>query len=207
MMPSKLLEIEGKYHFLTERYDRVEGRKVHTQTLAAMNPDATSYEDLLSVTRMLDIPALEQSELFRRMAFNIFGGNVDDHIKNFSFMLDDDGKWHITPAYDLTFTVNLEGAFYENRHCLTILGKDENISVKDMLAFAKENNIRDAKNIIEEVASAFTHFYDYAQLCHVSDYWASRIEEHLSHLVPEQYAEAMTHYMPQSFLRIRHKEA
>lgn len=63
-----------------------------------------------------------------------------------------------TPAYDLTFTVNLEGVFYENRHSMTVGGKDEEFSVEDLLAFAKENNIRDAKIIIEEVASAFTHF-------------------------------------------------
>lgn len=103
-----------------------------------------------------------------------------------------------TPAYDLTFTVNLEGVFYENRHSMTVGGKDEEFSVEDLLAFAKENNIRDAKIIIEEVASAFTHFYELAMQCHVNDYWASRIEEYISHLVPEQYAEGMTHYLPTS---------
>lgn len=66
MMPSRLIQIEGKHHFLTERYDRINGEKIHTQTLAAMNPDATSYEDLFEVCRKLSIPASEQSELYRR---------------------------------------------------------------------------------------------------------------------------------------------
>ena len=78
MMPSRLIQIEGKHHFLTERYDRINGEKIHTQTLAAMNPDATSYEDLFEVCRKLNIPASEQSELYRRTVFNIMGGNVDD---------------------------------------------------------------------------------------------------------------------------------
>lgn len=123
MMPSRLIQIEGKHHFLTERYDRINGEKIHTQTLAAMNPDATSYEDLFEVCRKLNIPASEQSELYRRTVFNIMGGNVDDHIKNFSFLMERNGTWHITPAYDMTFTTNLDGAAYENAHSMSIAGK------------------------------------------------------------------------------------
>lgn len=195
MMPSRLLEIEHKHHFLTERYDRVEGKKIYTQTLAAMYPEAESYEDLFAVSRMLGVSLAEQQELFRRLVFNVFGGNVDDHNKNFSFMLVN-GTWQITPAYDMTFTVNLDGSFYENRHAMTLLGKDEDITKDDLLAFAKENDIRGAETVIDEVASAFTHFYDLAITHHVDDYWASRIEEYLSHLLPEGYAEKMQHHLP-----------
>ena len=196
MMPSRLLEIEGRYHFLTERYDRKRGKKIHTQTLAAMYPDATSYEDLFSVARMLAIPGKEMEELFRRLVFNAFGANVDDHIKNFSFLLGDEGLWHITPAYDLTFTVNLDGTGYENRHSMTILGKDDGLTEEDLLLFAKENNTRDARRIIDEVAQAFTHFYDIAMANHVGDYWTSRIEEYLSQRLPSEYADKMKHYLP-----------
>ncbi len=196
MMPSQLLQIEGEYHFLTERYDRKKGKKVHTQTLAAMCPDATSYEDLFSVARMLAIPGKEMEELYRRMVFSVFGANVDDHIKNFSFLLDDEGLWHITPAYDLTFTVNLDGTGYENRHSMTLLGKDEELTEEDLLLFAKENNIRDARRIIGEVAQAFTHFYDIAIANHIEDYWASRIEKYLSQGIPSEYADEMKHYLP-----------
>lgn len=195
MMPSRLLEIEHKYHFLTERYDRVDSKKIHTQTLAAMYPEAESYEDLFAVSRMLGISLAEQQELFRRLVFNVLGGNVDDHTKNFSFMLVD-GKWKITPAYDMIFTVNLDGSFYENRHTMTLLGKDDDITKDDLLAFAKENDIRGAEAITDEVASALTHFYDLATTHHVDDYWASRIEEYLSHLLPKEYAERMQHYLP-----------
>ena len=196
MMPSRLIEIEGKYHFLTERYDRINGEKVHTQTLAAMNPDATSYEDLFEVCRRLNIPASEQSELYRRMVFNVMGGNVDDHIKNFSFLMEKDGKWHITPAYDVTFTTNLDGAAYEDIHCMSIAGKNDEIVEDDLLQFAKLNGIKNAKKIIDEVGTAIGHFYDHASDLQIDDYWKNRIEQYLSSLVPLEIGEAMRHYLP-----------
>ena len=196
MMPSKLLAIDGKYHFLTERYDRIKGEKIHTQTLAAMNPDATSYEDLFEVCRKLNIPASEQSELFRRMVFNVMGGNVDDHTKNFSFLMQQNGIWHITPAYDITFTINLEGANYENVHAMSILGLNHEISEKDMIQFAKLNGIKNGEKIIHEVGSAISHFYDYATKLGIDEYWKDRIEKCLVQLVPPSIARIMCHHLP-----------
>lgn len=196
MMPSRLIQIEGKHHFLTERYDRINGEKIHTQTLAAMNPDATSYEDLFEVCRKLNIPASEQSELYRRTVFNIMGGNVDDHIKNFSFLMERNGTWHITPAYDMTFTTNLDGAAYENAHSMSIAGKDNDITEDDLMQFAKQNGIKNAKRIIEEVSLAISHFYDYATNHQIDDYWKDRIEEHLSGLVSPIIGKTMKHYLP-----------
>ena len=126
MTPSRLVHIEGKYHFLTERYDRSGGKKLHTQTLAAINPDADSYDDMFETCRRLSLPANEQSELYRRMVFNVMAGNVDDHVKNFSFMMGSDGEWHITPAYDVTFSTNLDGTiddYWKDRieHFLSVL--------------------------------------------------------------------------------------
>ncbi len=183
MMPSKLLTVGGKSHFITERYDRKAGKKVHTQTLAAMCPGATSYEELFSTSRLLNIPATEIAEEYRRMVFNVMGGNVDDHIKNFSFLMDERGTWHITPAYDMTFTTNLDGASYENGHSMTILGKGNDITVPDLIQFAKENSIKNEQKIISEVANAISHFYDFARKHLVDEYWADRIEQHLSALV------------------------
>ena len=196
MMPSKLVQVEGKYHFLTERYDRLNGEKVHVQTLAAMNPDADSYEDLFEVSRKLGIPASEQTELYRRLVFNVMGGNVDDHIKNFSFRMERDGSWHITPAYDMTFTTNLDGTAYENMHSMSVLGKYDGITEDDLLQFAKINGIKSAKFIIAEVGLAISHFYDYATCVRMDDYWKDRIEEHLSGLVPPNIGEFMKNYLP-----------
>lgn len=124
------------------------------------------------------------------------GGNVDDHIKNFSFLMRQDGVWHITPAYDMTFTTNLDGSAYENVHSMSILGKNDGISEKDMLQFAKLNSIKNGKKIIDEVAIAISHFYDHASELHIDEYWKDRIEKHLSGLVPPSISETMRHYLP-----------
>ena len=196
MMPSRLLRIDGRSHFLTARYDRAGGRKIHTQTLAAMNPDADSYEDMFEVCRKLGIPANEQSELFRRMVFNVMGGNVDDHVKNFSFMMEPDGVWHITPAYDVTFTTNLDGTVLENAHSMSIQGKFEDITEEDLKLFARQNGIKNAGRIIDEVCTAISHFYTYASECQIDDYWKDRIESFLSGLLPSAFGETMKHYLP-----------
>ena len=196
MMPSRLLRIDGRSHFLTARYDRAGGRKIHIQTLAAMNPDADTYEDMFEVCRKLGIPANEQSELFRRMVFNVMGGNVDDHVKNFSFMMEPDGVWHITPAYDVTFTTNLDGTVLENAHSMSIQGKFEDITEEDLKLFARQNGIKNAGRIIDEVCAAVSHFYTYASECQIDDYWKDRIESFLSGLLPSAFGETMKHYLP-----------
>ena len=71
MMPCKIIEVEGQKHFITHRFDRDEERKLHMQTLAALYPDADSYEKLLMVCRKMRLPESTQEKVFRRMVFNI----------------------------------------------------------------------------------------------------------------------------------------
>lgn len=177
MMSSKLVEIDDRFHFLTQRFDREDGRKVHTQTLAAMNSLADSYEDLFIVCRKLRLPADEISEQYRRMVFNVLAGNVDDHTKNFSFVMREDGVWHLSPAYDMTFSVDLNAPAYVNRHSMTICGKDHDITIKDMLDFAKINSIKNAADIIDQVVTSVSRFSDYAVLSMIEDKWVSAISQ------------------------------
>ena len=77
-MPSKLYQVDGNNHFMTKRFDRNHGKKIHTQTLAAISPDADSYEQLITVCRKLHLPEADCYEVFRRMVFNILANNTDD---------------------------------------------------------------------------------------------------------------------------------
>ena len=81
MMDSRLIEVEGTRHFLTRRFDRKDGEKRFMQTLAAVDPDAHSYEDMFRTCRELEIPKPEIDELFKRAVFNVFTNNTDDHEK------------------------------------------------------------------------------------------------------------------------------
>lgn len=179
MMPSRLMKIENKQHFLTERFDRRDGEKLHVLTLAAMVPEADSYEDLFAVCRQLRLPQNHQRELFKRMVFNVLGGNVDDHSKNFSFLMDKQGKWSLAPAYDMLFTIDLDGPKYVNGHSLSIGIKTSDITIDDLRRFAEENDIAKADGVIDEARQALAQWESFAIEAQVSKRWVSRIGEAL----------------------------
>lgn len=176
MMESRLLEIEGVKHFLTKRFDRDEKGKLHTQTLAAMMPEADSYEKLFMVCRKLHLPEVDCRELFRRLVFNILANNTDDHNKNFTFIMSRRGTWRLSPAYDMTYIFDTGGFLPNREHCLMIGGKLEDISLEDIISFASENGIRSPKAIIRKVASAVSSFRTLAQRNGVSPQWIGRVE-------------------------------
>ncbi len=179
MMPSRLVEIGGTQNFLTQRFDRVDGKKLHTQTLAAISSLADAYEDLFVVGRKLRLTSIEQTQQFRRMVFNVVAANVDDHTKNFSFVMDESGIWHLSPAYDMMFSVDPDSHFFRH-HELSILGKRNNITRKDLLMFAQRQDIRNAANIIDEVCSAVERFAEYARGLGISEFWTRKIEKVLA---------------------------
>lgn len=183
MMPSRLIEVDGALHFLTRRFDRKNGKRIHIQTLAAMSETAYSYEDLMMVARLLGISQEEQEQLFLRIVMNIWGGNVDDHTKNFAFMLSEDGLWHITPAYDVTFTTDLDGPSYFNRHELSLRGKTDHITYDDLLRFAQDNSIKRASAMLNRAADTLSQWHTYARQAAVSEPYASRIARHICSLI------------------------
>lgn len=183
MMPCRTIEVEGQKHFITHRFDRDADRKLHMQTLAALYPDADSYEKLLMVCRKMRLPESTQEEVFRRMVFNILANNTDDHNKNFSFLMDESGHWQLSPAYDMTYIFNAGGFFPEKMHCLMMQGKLQGQTLEDALALGKDNGIRKAESIIDEVASAIRQFRHFAEGCEVSQRWIGAVEATLnSHL-------------------------
>ena len=176
MMPSRLVEIDGTQNFMTQRFDRVDGKRLHTQTLAAMSSLADTYEDLFVVGRKLNLSATEQAQQYRRMVFNVVAVNVDDHTKNFSFIMNENGIWQLSPAYDLIFSADPDSHFFRH-HELSILSKRNNITRKDLLTFAQRQDIKNADNIIDEVCSVVEKFADYAQQVDISEYWTKKIEK------------------------------
>ena len=180
MMPCWLMDVEGDKHFVTKRFDREGEKKLHMQTLAALCPEADSYERLLWVCRKMRLSELDSEEVFRRMVFNILTNNTDDHNKNFSFLMNEQGHWSLSPAYDLTYIFNTGGFLPEARHCLMIRGKYDGISRDDVLKLAAENGIRKAENIISEVGKAVLEFRALAERSGVKEQWISAVENTLN---------------------------
>ena len=177
MMPSRLVEGERVAHFLTERFDRRGGKKVHVQTLAAMNPAADSYESLFDTACRIGILPAGLKQLFLLTVMNVIGGNVDDHNKNFSFLMNDDGVWHIAPAYDFTFSVDPSAPGYVNRHSMTVCNRNSDISRGDLLELAKRYNIKGADALIEKAVGVVSRYEDYARQAGVDGYWLQKIKE------------------------------
>ena len=180
MSPSRLIEVEGKSHFITKRFDRDGNRKLHMQTLAALYPDADSYESLLMVCRKMRLPESTQEEVFRRMVFNILANNTDDHNKNFSFLMDEEERWRLSPAYDMTFIFNIGGFMPEKMHCLMMRGKLTGHKHDEALTLARENGIKNAEVIIRQVADAISRFRYFAERYNVRERWISAVESCLS---------------------------
>ena len=185
MMPSELINIDGESHFLTERYDRKRQQKIHTVSLAGMNPEATSYEQLMEVGIKLGLPYKEREEMYRRAIFNILTCNVDAHIRNFEFMMEQGGDWHITPAFDLTFSCFNPNNKLDEYHYLSMNGKRTAITRDDMLSFAHMSSIDRPDGIIRECIDTILDFRSYAAQYGVSEYWQDVIERHFAEMSPD----------------------
>ena len=176
MMPSKLYQVDGNNHFMTKRFDRNNGKKIHTQTLAAVSPDADSYEQLITVCRKLHLPETDCYEVFRRMVFNVLANNTDDHNKNFSFVMSEDGTWRLSPAYDVTYIFDNGGFLPNEDHCMYIRAKLRDITRDDVIQFAKDNGIRRPDAIIRDIVNAIKQFRVVATKYGVAEQWIGRVE-------------------------------
>ncbi len=172
MAESSLIEENGRAHFLTKRFDRVAGKKIHMQTLCGMAHydfrlrHGYSYEQVFRVMRALRLSYAEAQEMFRRMVFNVVVRNQDDHTKNISFLMDETGTWRLSPAYDMGYAYNPQGAWTAT-HQMSINNKFDNITRADLLECAAQNNIRNAAEIIDEVCEAVATWPTIAKECDV----------------------------------------
>lgn len=181
MMPCWLMAVEGEKHFVTKRFDREHGRKLHMQTLAALYPEADSYESLLWVCRKMRLSERDSEEIFRRLVFNVLANNTDDHNKNFSFLMDESGRWSLAPAYDMTYIFSVGGYLPETHHCLLVKGKYTEITLHDVLELAADNGIRKADTIIADVVESLRSFRTLAEKNGVQERWISAVETTLQH--------------------------
>ncbi len=172
MTDCSLIKENGRAHFLTKRFDRNNGKKIHMQTLCGMAHfdyrihRAYSYEQAFNVMRVLRLPYSAAQEMFRRMVFNVVVRNQDDHTKNISFLMGEDGIWRLSPAYDMGYAFNPKGGWTAT-HQMSINGKFDDITRLDLITFAHQNNIKDAAQVIDEIAEAASHWPDLAKECGV----------------------------------------
>jgi len=171
MTPCRLFEENGRRHFMTKRFDRLEdGGKLHMQSLCGMahydfnQAGAYGYEQALQVIRRLCLPMASVEEQFRRMVFNIVARNQDDHVKNIAFLMDRSGNWSLAPAFDMTYSYQPEGK-WTSSHQMTMNGKRSGFLLDDFKACAKSASMKRgrAETIIGEVQDVVHRWHDYAE--------------------------------------------
>ena len=176
MSECRIYRSEGDSHFMTKRFDRVNGEKLHMQSLGALahisyqEPGICSYELAAMYMNELGVPYKEIEQFYRRMVFNCLAVNQDDHVKNISFIMDRTGTWRLSPAYDITFSYDPNNKWLR-AHQMTINGKTTEITNADLLAAGSQMGLkaRRCKDIISEVLSAVEDFSIFAEQAGISE--------------------------------------
>jgi len=185
MSDCRLLEENGRRHFMTRRFDRgPDGAKRHMQSLGALahfdfnQPGAHSYEQAFLTMRRLGLPSTAVEQMFRRMAFNVVARNQDDHVKNVAFLMDRSGQWELAPAFDLTYAYR-PSSEWTAQHQMSINGKREHFTLADFRACGRTASLLRgrATRIVEEVREVVSAWEDYARRAQVD-------EEHLRRIAP-----------------------
>ena len=182
MMPSRLLEENGRAHFMTKRFDR-EGSEVkhHIQTFCAMSHfdynqvNSFSYEQLFQTMRELKLSYQDAEQMFRRMVFNVLARNCDDHTKNFSFRLKKEGKWELAPAYNVCHAYKPDHKWVSH-HALSINGRRAGITREDLVTIGKSIRSKKAESIIEEINLTVRRWRDFADEVNVMPRLRDEIE-------------------------------
>lgn len=183
MMPTHLFPSrKGIGHFGVKRFDRNGNEKVHMHTACGLfhadfRIPSLDYKELLQGTFLLTKNHLEVQKMFRLAAFNVFAYNRDDHSKNFSFLMDNNGEWHLAPAYDLTFSAGPGG-----EHSTSVMGEGKNPGVTELMKLAEVNHIKpaDAKECIEQVKASIAEWPSLAKEAGVSATSSKQISDVLS---------------------------
>lgn len=192
MTECRLLEENGRRHFMTRRFDRLDaGEKLHVQSLGALahfdfnSPGAYAYEQALLILRQLALPMDTIEQQFRRMAFNIIARNHDDHVKNVAFLMDKAGRWSLSPAFDITYSYNPTGA-WTAAHQMTMNGKRDGFTLADFRECGRSALMKRgrAEAIVEEVVTAVAKWPDYAGQAGVTDAWREQIQRNLRLTLP-----------------------
>ena len=166
----------GENHFMTKRFDRVDGKKIHMQSLGAIahisykEPRLCSYEMAAGYMREMKLPMIDIEQFFSRLVFNCVAVNQDDHVKNISFLMDRSGKWRLSPAYDVTYSYDVTNKWL-SAHQMTINGKKSDINLTDLLEVGGKMGLKKKKcmDIISKISLVVSNFEKYAKEANIRE--------------------------------------
>ena len=174
----------GRSHFMIQRFDRTEeNAKLHMQSLGAIQhfdfnqAGAYSYEQAIRAMLKLNLSPKQVEQQFRRATFNVIARNQDDHVKNIAFLMNREGEWSLSPAYDVAYSYNPNGE-WTSQHQMSINGKRDHFELSDLIALANAGGIkkRKAEEITSEVSEAVGTWQKQADAAGVSQKDANKIQ-------------------------------
>jgi serine/threonine-protein kinase HipA len=183
MEDCRLHEEGGRAHFMTRRFDRTsDGQKRHMQSLGAMmhfdynSAGAHSYEQAIQTIRQLDLSAQDVEQQVRRAFFNILARNQDDHVKNIAFLMERDGRWRLSPAFDVTYAYDPTNQWMR-QHQMTLNEKSDGFVIEDLIAFAENSGLKRAKAmaLISQITDALSAWFNFADQAGIPEDDAARV--------------------------------
>lgn len=183
MTECRLLEEHGRVHFLTKRFDRQGNKKIHMQSLCGLAhydfnmAGSYGYEQAFAVMRRLRLSKAEAAQQYRRMIFNVMARNQDDHTKNIAFLMNQDGKWHLAPAFDMTYSHNPAG-IWTNQHQMSINGKRDHFQLDDLTAVGESISLPRPGEIIGGIADAVRKWPIFAEKAGINEEKVSEISRY-----------------------------
>ena len=169
MSDSELKRFDTASHFITKRFDRGPEGKIHMQSLLAMAGEVSSYEEAFDTMRKLDLGYKDFEQLYRRMVFNVLSGNIDDHARNFSFLMDRTGRWSLAPAYDIVYSIDPSVLEVQKGQSLSICGKKFGIRKEDLIHIGRYYDINRPGEVIERTKDVMSNLHGYMKEEDISD--------------------------------------
>ncbi|UFW65098.1 type II toxin-antitoxin system HipA family toxin [Rhizobium laguerreae] len=173
---------KGSRLFATKRFDRTPAGRLHMHTAsgilnASHRQASLNYGQLHKLTLMMTRDSSEVLRMFRRMVFNVYARNRDDHAKNHAFLMNADGRWTLSPAYDLTFSSGPGG-----EHSVDIAGEGRNPDIKHLLTVSRQASIsdQDARDVIDQVRTAIEGWQQFAEKAGLSKYRTTELDRILN---------------------------
>lgn len=168
MSPCRLLEENGRAHFMTKRFDRLGNEKLHVQSLCALahldfnTPFVHGYEQYLRAILQLKLGADSVTQAWLRCAYNVAFTNCDDHTKNLAFLLDRTGKWRLAPAFDACFAHNPGVDRWTRQHQMLVNGKAWDITRDDLIALAEKFGVHRPDELLDRLLDVRKNWLKFA---------------------------------------------
>ena len=194
VVPHSLIRFsDGELCYITRRIDRTTiGEKLHMEDMCQLTEKLTehkykgSYEQIAkTIQKYSAVAKLDIINFWEQVIFSWIIGNADMHLKNFSLYSRGEGKYMLTPAYDMLSTTLVMPEDTEEL-ALTLCGKKRKIKKADFIASMSANGLDDKiiKNVFNKFIKAKDKWFEFINISFLPD----EMKENYKTIITEKLA-------------------